>query len=109
VRARSNGPYFINDRDLATFREFVAGLAEVDGLSIGDLRSVPYRVAFTHGRLMEAVAAMPSDKGDPPLTPTMVRMIGREFTTNDAAARRELGYVGAMTRAQGLGRMTQLA
>jgi hypothetical protein len=56
---------------------------------------------------METFAAMRSDKGDPPLTRTMVRLIGREFTANDAAARRELGYVGTTTRAQGLGRMTQ--
>jgi hypothetical protein len=39
----------------------------------------------------------------------MIRMIGREFTTSDAAARRELGYVGAITRAEGLGRMAQHA
>jgi hypothetical protein len=37
----------------------------------------------------------------------MVRLIGREFTTNDDAARRELGYVGTMTRAEGLARMAQ--
>ena len=107
-RGTGGRPYFINDLDLVTFREFVAGLAEVEGLSIDGLRSVPYRVAFTLGRLMETFAAMRSDKGDPPLTRTMVRLIGREFTTNDAAARRELGYIGTTTRAQGLGRMTQL-
>jgi hypothetical protein len=32
----------------------------------------------------------------------MVRMIGREFTVSDAAARRELGYVGKTSRADGL-------
>jgi hypothetical protein len=37
----------------------------------------------------------------------MVRLIGRESTTNDDAAGRELGYIGTMTRADGLGRMTQ--
>ena len=58
---------------------------------------------------MEAVAGMRSDKGDPPLTRTMVRLIGREATTNDAAARRELGYIGTTTRAEGLGRMAQLS
>ena len=99
--------YFINDRDLVTIREFVAGLAEVEGLSIDGLRSVPFRVAFALGGLMEAVAGMRSDKGDPPLTRTLVRFIGREFTTDDAAARRELGYVGLLSRAEGLGRMAQ--
>jgi hypothetical protein len=52
---------------------------------------------------MEAVAGMRSDKGDPPLTRTLVRFIGREFTTDDVAARRELGYVGLVSRAEGLG------
>jgi hypothetical protein len=104
-RGTGGRPYVINDRDLVTCREFVAGLAEVEGLSINGLRSVPFRVAFALGRLMEAVAGMRSEKGDPPLTRTLVRFIGREFTTNDAAARRELSYIGPTSRSEGLGRM----
>lgn len=107
-RGTGGRPYCINDREVVTFREFVAGLAEVEGLSINGLRSVPFRVAFALGRLMEAVAGMRPDKGDPPLTRTLVRFIGREFTTNDAAARRELSYIGTTTRSEGLGRMTHL-
>lgn len=107
-RGTGGQAYFINDRERVTFREFVAGHAELAGLSIDDLRSVPYRVAFTFGRLMELGAAMrSSDKGDPPLTRTMVRLIGREFTTSDAAARRELNYIGTTTRAEGLSQMAQ--
>lgn len=107
-RGTGGRSYFINDRDPITFRDFVSGLAGVEGLSVDGLRSVPYRVAFTLGRAMEAIAALrSSDKGDPPLTRTLVRMIGREFTTNDADARRELGYVGAVSRAEGLGLMAQ--
>jgi nucleoside-diphosphate-sugar epimerase len=106
-RGTGGRPYFISDRDLVTFREFVAGIAETEGLSIDGLHSVPYRVAFTLGRLMETFAGMRSDKGDPPLTRTMVRLIGRELTTNDTAARRELSYIGTTTRAQGLERMAQ--
>jgi nucleoside-diphosphate-sugar epimerase len=106
-RGTGGRSYFINDRDLVTFREFVAGIADTEGLSIDGLRSVPYRVAFTLGRLMETFAGMRADKGDPPLTRTMVRLIGREFTSNDTAARRELSYIGTTTRADGLGRMAQ--
>jgi NAD dependent epimerase/dehydratase family enzyme len=36
------------------------------------------------------------------LTRSMIRMIGREMTTSDAAARRDLGYVGKVSRAGGL-------
>ncbi|MGD9916332.1 MAG: NAD-dependent epimerase/dehydratase family protein [Rhizobiaceae bacterium] len=39
---------------------------------------------------------------DPPLSRTMVRLIGREFTTSAAAARRELGYAPRITRSEGL-------
>jgi nucleoside-diphosphate-sugar epimerase len=108
-RGTGGRPYFINDRDPITFRAFVAGLAEVEGLSIDRVRSVPFRVAFALGGLMEAGAKFRSDKGDPPLTRTLVRFIRRQFTTNDAVARRELGYVGLTSRAEGLGRMTQRA
>jgi len=39
---------------------------------------------------------------DPPLTRTMVRSIGREFTTDDSAARRDIGYVGRISWTEGL-------
>ena len=94
--------YFINDREATTFREFIAMLANRQGLSIDDIRSVPYPLAFVLGRLMEVGAAIRRSPDDPPLTRTMVRMIGREFTTDDGAARRELGYVGRVSRAEGL-------
>ena len=52
--------------------------------------------------MMEFVAAVTFKKGDPPLSRSLVRMIGREFRTNDAAARRDLGYIGTTSRADGL-------
>jgi hypothetical protein len=63
-RGTGGRPYFINDRDTIIFRDFVAGLAQVQGLSIDRLRSVPYRLAFTLGRLMEAVATLRRTDGD---------------------------------------------
>jgi len=53
-------------------------------------------------RVMEFFAAITFRKSDPPLSRSMVRIIGREFITNDAAARRELGYVGKTSIADGL-------
>ena len=50
---------------------------------------------------MEIFAALTFKKGDPPLSRSLVRMIGREFTVDDGAARRDLGYVGEMTRGAG--------
>ena len=101
-RGTGGRAYFINDQETRTFREFIAIIASLRNLSIDKLRSMPYGIAFTMGRLMELFAAITFRKSDPPLSRSMVRMIGRPFTTSDAAARRELGYVGKISRAAGL-------
>jgi hypothetical protein len=77
-------------------------IANLKGLSTSKLRSMPYGLAFTLGRVMEIIAAITFRKSDPPLSRSMVRMIGREFLTNDVLARRELGYVGKTSRADGI-------
>lgn len=102
VGGQSGRAYFVNDREPITFRQFIAALADVQGLSIDNLRSVPYPAAASLGWIMETFASLRRDQTDPPLTRTMVRMIGREFTTDDRAARAELGYVGQTLRADGL-------
>lgn len=94
--------YFVNDREATTFRNFIANLAELQGLSIEKVRSIPYRLAFVLGWLMETGAALVRSDNDPPLTRSMIRMIGREMTTSDTAARRDLGYVGNVSRIAGL-------
>jgi nucleoside-diphosphate-sugar epimerase len=101
-RGTGGRAYFINDRERQTFREFIAMLAGVQGLSIDRVRSMPYRLAFTLGGLLEVAWTVTLRKDDPPLSRSMVRMIGREFTTIDGAARHELGYVGRISRADGL-------
>jgi nucleoside-diphosphate-sugar epimerase len=101
-RGAGGRPYFINDRETTTFREFIGMLASLQNLSIDKLGSMSYRLAFTIGRLMEFFAAITFRKTDPPLSRSLVRMIGREFATSDAAARGELGYVGRTSRADGL-------
>ncbi len=98
--------FFVNDRHETTFREFIAMLAALQGLSIEPLRSMPYWAAFNIGRLMEFGAAIIGLKDDPPLSRTLVRMIGREFTTDDANAREDLGYVGRLSRSQGMASYT---
>ena len=101
-RGEGGHALFITDQEKLTFREFVASLASVQGLSIEKLRSMPYGIASTLGRLMDAVWAITRKDGDPPISRSMMRMIGREFSVNDASARRELGYVGKTSRAMGL-------
>jgi nucleoside-diphosphate-sugar epimerase len=101
-RGEGGRAFFITDQEKLTFREFVAALASVEGLSIEKLRSMPYWLAAILGRLMDAAWALTRKEGDPPISRSMMRMIGRGFSVNDAAARRELGYVGRTSRADGL-------
>ena len=94
--------FFIKDQEGLTFREFIASLADLQGLSIAELRSMPYWLASAMGRLLDTIWAVMRKKTDPPISRSLMRMIGREFTIDDAAARRELGYVGRTSRADGL-------
>jgi nucleoside-diphosphate-sugar epimerase len=101
-RGEGGHAFFIKDQEGQTFREFVASLANLQGLSIDKLRSMPYWLASGIGRLLDTIWAVTRKDGDPPISRSMIRMIGREFTVNDAAARRELGYVGRTLRDAGL-------
>jgi len=94
--------YFINDREPTTFRDFVIGIAASLGLDASRAPSMPYGVARTVGGMMEGLWSLFRANNDPPLSRTMVRLIGRAFDTSDAAARRDLGYVGKRSRADGL-------
>jgi hypothetical protein len=102
-RGTGGRAYFVNDQENLTFCEFVAMVASVKGLSVEKLRSMPYGIAFFVGRMMEAVWAMRGLSEDPPLSRSMVRMIGREFSTSDAAARRSSAMLekNRLTRACG--------
>jgi len=94
--------YFVNDSETRSFRDLVRMVAGLDGVAIDKLPSMPYGVAFFAGRMLEGLWALMRCVGDPPLSRSMVRMIGREFTTSDAAARRELGYAGKTPVQDGL-------
>ena len=101
--------YVIVDPEPTTFRDFVAMLASIQGLSIEKLGTASYRLAFMLGRLMEIGAGVTFSRKDPPLSRTLVRMIGREFTLDDAAARHSLGYIGRTSRSQGLATFHEIA
>jgi nucleoside-diphosphate-sugar epimerase len=102
MRGKGGRAYFITDQQTQTFREFIDSIAGVQGLSVRELGSMPYWLASAAGWLMDAVWAILRKNSDPPLSRSLVRMIGREFNVSDAAARRELGYVGMTSRDDGL-------
>lgn len=101
---RGNGghAYFINDSEPTTLRHFLIGVGAALGLSVEKSRALPYGVAMVLSRVMESVAWITRSETDPPMTRTMVRLIGRPFTTRDAKARAELGYIGHVSRSRGL-------
>ncbi|GBQ44883.1 nucleoside-diphosphate-sugar epimerase [Acidocella aminolytica 101 = DSM 11237] len=101
-RGDGGSAFFISDQDKQTFREFTASLASLQGLSIEKLRSMPYWLAATAGRMFDTIWTLRRKDSDPPISRSMIRMIGREFSIDDSAARRELSYVGKTSRAAGL-------
>lgn len=107
VRGDGGRAYFISDQDTLTFRQFVAGLADLQGLSIDGLRSMPYWLASGAGRALDSLWAITGKHGDPPISRSLIRMIGREFSIDDSAARSALGYVGKVLRTDGLRRYRQ--
>lgn len=100
-RGEGGRAYFICDQERHTFREFIASLANLQGLSIDKLRSMPYWLASIVGRLLDAAWTATLKENDPPVSRSMIRMIGREFAIDDTAARHELGYVGRTLRDDG--------
>jgi nucleoside-diphosphate-sugar epimerase len=94
--------YFINDAEPITFRQFVIDVAKALGLDASRAPSMPYGFARGMAGVMEGLWSLAGGRVDPPMSRTLVRFIGREFTTSDAAARRDLGYVGRVMRQDGL-------
>ena len=94
--------YFINDSEPITFRAFAMSIANAVGVDLSRAPSVPYGVAWYSGRALEFLWSIAGAREDPPLSRTLVRLIGRPSLTNDSAARRDLGYRGMVTRAEGL-------
>lgn len=90
--------------DPVEMRSFAEQLISASGLKAGG-RDVPYAVAITMGTVMEAAWKLFRINSIPPATRLGARLFGQEFTTSDAKARRELGYVGRVSREMGLAQM----
>lgn len=91
--------YFLTDGPPTELRGFLSALIASQGLAV-PTRSVPHWVAAAGARAAEAFARLTG--GKPALSRTAVGLLGHEVTVDDAKARRELGYVGHVSREQGL-------
>jgi hypothetical protein len=65
-------------------------------------RSLPRGLLYAAGAACETLWRLFALGGSPPLTRAAVKLVGEEVTVDDAKARRELGYVGRVSREQGL-------
>lgn len=100
-RSPGGQAYFLHDGDVVEFRRWVTTLLQIAGVKPGRF-SIPRSVAWHVAGWMEAIWRITRLKGIPPITRTMVRMIGQELTFTDRKAREELGYTPIMTRDFGL-------
>ena len=89
--------YFLTDGAPIELRAFVTDMLASQGLDPGT-RSVPHWAAH-------ALVMLTAWMKRPPLTRTAFALMAHEVTVDDTKARRELGYVGAKTRSEGLAEM----
>jgi nucleoside-diphosphate-sugar epimerase len=108
-RGRPGEAYFLTDGPPVEFRAFLTELLATQGLSVENARSIPPGVARFAGAAAEALWSWLPLSGHPPLSRAAVRLIGEEVTVSDARARRELGYQGRTTRAEGLRELAERA
>jgi nucleoside-diphosphate-sugar epimerase len=100
ARGRGGEAYFVTDGAPVELRGFVTQMLATRGVDPGG-KSLPKAVVLLIARISEWVWETFGLKGEPPATRMAVHLFGEPVTVNDAKARRELGYVGNVTREQG--------
>ena len=108
-RGKGGEVYFLTDGAPVEFRAFLTQMMATRGVDPGT-KSVPRVVAHALALAGDRLWTLLRRWESPPMLPHSVfHLIGEEVTVNDAKARRELGYVGAVTREEGLREMRELA
>lgn len=103
-RGRPGEIYFLTDGAPIEFGAFITAQARAHGVEPGE-RSVPRRLLYAFAAASEFLWNTFPLSGAPIVTRTALLLAGEEVTVNDAKARRDLGYVGRVTREQGLAEM----
>jgi len=100
-RGKPGEIYFLTDGKPVELRGFLTHMLAAAGLP-EPKREVPKWLARVAATLVEFVWSLFGLSSEPPVTRLATILIGEEVTVNDAKARRELGYVGAVTIESGL-------
>ena len=93
--------YFLTDTEKTSFREFITGLLATQGITPGYL-SLPWPAAWASAAFLEGLWWLFHLRGRPPITRTLLALIGVPIELSDAKARTELGYTGYLSRPAGL-------
>lgn len=99
-KGRAGEAYFVTDGAPIALRTFFTDVLQRRGLT-PRYRSVPMPVARAAASIMDAAWHGLRPGQDSPFSRAMVRLLGEEFTVDDAKARRELGYTPPLSRAAG--------
>ncbi|HWO11736.1 MAG TPA: NAD-dependent epimerase/dehydratase family protein [Polyangiaceae bacterium] len=103
---RGGNAYFLTDGEPTEFRAFITALLATQGLK-APTASIPRCIAKVLAQALEGTWRAFHLVSEPPLTRTVVFLMGEEVTVSDAKARRELGYTGGMSRERGLHEMRE--
>lgn len=100
-KGRGGEVYFVTDGEPVELRAFVTAMLRTRGVDPGS-RCVPHAVALALATVSEGLWDMLGLRSAPPATRVAVRLFGEPVTVRDDKARRELGYVGKVSREHGL-------
>lgn len=103
-KGRPGGCYFATDGEPARYRDFLT--AELATLGVAPpSRSIPRPVAKAAANICDGIWNTLGLVNPPPVSRLLVTLFGSPVTIDDSLARRELGYVGRVTRKAGLAEM----
>jgi nucleoside-diphosphate-sugar epimerase len=100
-RGRGGQAYFVTDGQPTIFREFAAELLATQGVP-EPTGEIPRWLAMAAANATSAAWRFLPLPGEPLFDPLTVRVVGEICTVLDGKARRELGYEGRVSRAEGL-------
>lgn len=107
-RGRGGGAYFLTDGPPVELRWFFSELLRTRGLD-PPTGTMPRWFAHSFAWSAETLWRVLPLPGAPPVTRYAVRVVGEEMTVRDDLARRELGYEGRTSVAEGLAELREAA
>lgn len=104
-RGRPGEIYFVTDGEPVEFRRFTSDMLRAHGVEPPD-GSMPRWLVGAAAAAMEVTFRGLRLAGQPLITRQALALMSHEVTVSDAKARRELGYVGRVTREAGLAELS---